>query len=158
MSISLFFTAWKFARLRIWFYDLKTWKRAEIPAESFTAFLWVITFSQQAKFQRFEEKWSSPWFECPYCCRDQYYQFLVLRNDQIDISGAGNFLSVDRTRGRNYTIKTDVSSNFLIFFIRFSFWMIFSSYFKRDFDWTVCVWHFETTDNWCSSQKRNIGF
>ena len=62
-----------------------------------------------------------PWFECPYCCRDQYYQFLVLRNDQIDISGAGNFLSVDRTRGRNYTIKTDVSSNFLIFFIRFSF-------------------------------------
>ena len=74
----------------------------------------------QAKFQRFEEIFLKSFcvtlLTQMYWAADQYYQFLVLRNDQIDISGAGNFLSVDRTRGWNYTIKTDVSSNFLIFF------------------------------------------
>ena len=107
MSISLFFTAWNLDPVRTWLSPRKL-GIVRISAESFTA---ADTFYESSHFPKPNssalKKTCRNISASSKCTADQYYQFLVLRNDR-NWYFENRPLSLGRpdTRTWNYTIET----------------------------------------------------
>ena len=127
MSISLFFTAWNLDPVRTWLSPRKL-GIVRISAESFTA---ADTFYESSHFPKPNscalKKTCRNISASSKCTADQYYQFLVLRNDR-NWYFENRPLSLGRpdTRRWNYTIETSRLISFFRLVVLYSEWPLFS--------------------------------